>query len=138
MRNWPSKQMDYISMNASTFLTDDMSQDDPFLLYATLHSGRTADFVSRDLMRQHAHLLGPKLKQIFRRWQQSHQYFLDYVDQDGTTVLKEPIKFNVNAQQIGNSWHIPYREEYTPTPADFFDVPTSWLCISDKSHSQKK
>jgi len=62
------------SLNLSTKILFHSSQDDPFLLYATLRSGQETDFFSRDLMRSHAFLLGPELKTTFRRWQQEHQY----------------------------------------------------------------
>lgn len=106
------------------------SQDDPFLLYATLKSGPATDFVSRDLMRGHAHLLGADLKPIFRRWQQEHQFYLDAGSHAGRVTIREPIKFQTNAHAVNGSWHIPFSEAYNATPPETFTLPSSWLCIA--------
>lgn len=54
------------------------SEDDPFLLYATLHSGNHCRFVSRDLMRDHkACLLDGASRQLFFKWQRGHQMVVD-------------------------------------------------------------
>lgn len=54
------------------------SEDDPFLLYATLHSGRHCRFVSRDLMRDHkACLPDGGVRRLFFKWQRGHQLVVD-------------------------------------------------------------
>lgn len=88
MNSWPKNDMNFIRRNASIFLTDDLSQDDPFLLYAAIKSGPATDFFSRDLMRSHSYLLGPQLKEIFRRWQQEHQYSLITTLNTGQVIIK--------------------------------------------------
>lgn len=65
------------------------SQDDPFLLYAAMHSGPNTGFVSRDQMRGHAFKLSdPKLKQLFYRWQQRNQYDFLFMTNDGKAIVK--------------------------------------------------
>lgn len=50
------------------------SKDDPFLLYATLHSGNHCRFITKDLMRDHkACLPDAKTQRLFFKWQQGHQ-----------------------------------------------------------------
>lgn len=50
------------------------SEDDPFLLYATLHSGNHCKFITKDLMRDHkACLADAKTQRLFFKWQQGHQ-----------------------------------------------------------------
>lgn len=88
MNFWPKYEMDFIRKNSSIFLADNLSQDDPFLLYAALKSGPTTDFFSRDLMRGHSFLLGPELKKVFRRWQQEHQYSLITTTNSGKVVIQ--------------------------------------------------
>lgn len=107
------------------------SQDDPFLLYATLRSGQDTDFFSRDLMRSHAFHLGPELKPIFRRWQQEHQFSLVTQTQSGQIIVKEPIRHRLCAHEVGDggTWHLPYCETYTQHPSDSFEVPAHWLCL---------
>lgn len=54
------------------------SEDDPFLLYAALHSGNHCRFVSRDLMRDHkACLADGGTRQLFFKWQRGHQMVVD-------------------------------------------------------------
>lgn len=105
------------------------SQDDPFLLYATLKSGPGTDFVSRDLMRGHAHLLGAELKPVFRRWQQEHQFYLEIGSSAHSVNIREPLGFETSAHTTGGSWHVPFTDAYNPTPSDTFALPPSWLCI---------
>ncbi|XP_001354471.4 mitochondrial ribonuclease P catalytic subunit isoform X2 [Drosophila pseudoobscura] len=130
MRKWSKSAMHYVQNNASLFLTNNLSHDDPFLLYATIRSGQETDFFSRDLMRTHAFLLGAELKPIFRRWQQEHQFSLVTQTQTGKIIVKEPIRHRLSVHQAeGGSWHVPYCDVYTPNPTDSFDVPEHWLCL---------
>ncbi|KAH8418984.1 hypothetical protein KR222_011385 [Zaprionus bogoriensis] len=131
MRQWSKPAWQYIQQNASVFLTNNLSQDDPFLLYATLQSGQDTDFFSRDLMRSHAFLLGAELKPIFRRWQQEHQYSLLTQTQTGQIVVKEPIRHRLSAHRLQEgTWHVPYCESYTPQPPEGFELPPHWLCLT--------
>ena len=43
------------------------------MLYATLHSGPEAHYITQDLLRDHKFLLGNEMKTIFERWQRSRQ-----------------------------------------------------------------
>ncbi|XP_034107293.1 mitochondrial ribonuclease P catalytic subunit [Drosophila albomicans] len=131
MRSWSKPAMQYIQSNACVFLTSNISQDDPFLLYATLHSGQDTDFFSRDLMRSHAFLLGNELKSTFRRWQQEHQYSLATQTQPmGKIVVKEPIRYLLSTHKLDKGvWHVPCIESYTANPSDRFEVPQRWLCV---------
>lgn len=57
------------------------SQDDPFTVYAALASGPHTLFLSGDLMRDHySRLDDPRLIHLFKRWQLSHQMFLQISD----------------------------------------------------------
>lgn len=50
------------------------SEDDPFLLYATLNSGSHCKFITKDLMRDHkACLPDARAQHLFFKWQQGHQ-----------------------------------------------------------------
>ncbi|XP_036339554.1 mitochondrial ribonuclease P catalytic subunit isoform X1 [Rhagoletis pomonella] len=134
MNSWPKDAMLYIRKNASLFLTNNLSHDDPFLLYATLKSGQTTDFFSRDLMRSHAFLLGSELRTIFRRWQLEHQYALITQIENGKIIVKEPTRHVLCAHQVQDTWHVPYKQSYSPNPAEIFEVPESWLCIKFNKH----
>ena len=80
-------------------------------------------------MRQHAHLLGPEMKTIFRRWQQEHQYSLVTQTDSGKIIVKEPIRILICAHKVENTWHIPYKNEFTQHVTEDFDVPDQWLCL---------
>lgn len=93
MNKWPKKNWNYVLQNSSTFLTENLSQDDPYLLYCALHSGKDTIIVTRDLMRGHKFLLREvHLKTLFERWLAQRQHFLLYVKNDGTPVFK--VTFN--------------------------------------------
>ncbi|MEQ2218392.1 hypothetical protein XENOCAPTIV_002532, partial [Xenoophorus captivus] len=73
-RSWDRQNMNLIQQKAHCFFTDNISEDDPFLLYATLHSGNHCRFVSRDLMRDHkACLPDGATRRLFFKWQRGHQ-----------------------------------------------------------------
>lgn len=81
---WPR-----INQKATTFLTDNLSQDDPYLLYAALHSGINTKVISRDMMRSHLYLLKDhRHKRIFNRWLSENRYELQHVSQNGRVILK--------------------------------------------------
>lgn len=135
MDRWPLINMKYIYDNASVFLADDLSQDDPFLLYAAMYSGQHTHFMSRDLMRGHTFLLqDPTLKILFKRWQTQHQYFLVYVDNNGKVTYRPPHPFSLSAQHSHNgAWHIPIEEEKKgkgfSIREQYYSVYNNWLCL---------
>lgn len=87
MSKWPRQQMQQTQEIADVFYTNNISQDDPYLLYATLRSGPKATFCSRDLMRSHAFLLGTGLKTIFQKWREQHQYKLVWATNSQEVVI---------------------------------------------------
>lgn len=130
MDRWRSKDMKYIRENAFLFLTEDLSQDDPFLLYATLESGPHTDFFSRDLMRRHWILLGEELGGVFKRWQQEHQYSLLSITPDGRVIIKSPFKYQMFAHCLpedSDRWHVPLVEDCLKIPRK--EKQASWLCL---------
>lgn len=75
MKRWPSINWDYITANSTVFLTQNISQDDPYLLYCALSSGEDTILVTNDLMRQHKFRLNSrKYKMLFSRWLTQRQY----------------------------------------------------------------
>lgn len=89
MRRFPKQNLSYITTNASLFLTEDISQDDPYLLYCALSSGLNTIIVTRDLMRGHIFLLKtPYYRSVFKRWFLQNQYYLEYVNDNGKPIFK--------------------------------------------------
>ncbi|KAK7104747.1 hypothetical protein V1264_019412 [Littorina saxatilis] len=107
MKRWPSADMAYIRRNAKVFFTENISSDDPFLLYATLYSGRDCLFVSGDFMRDHKYNLGPGFKDIFERWQKSRQIVNFVAQADGVSVSM-PSQYDCGPVKDEKGWHIPY------------------------------
>ncbi|XP_071440859.1 mitochondrial ribonuclease P catalytic subunit isoform X2 [Hetaerina americana] len=149
MNAWPRKEMDYIKKNSQLFLAENVSQDDPFLLYAAMSSGPGTCFLSRDLMRSHAYRLkcaDPSLASIFQRWQISHQMRLLGVSQNNRVIIKPPLEFLPKVQKVGGNWHIPCQEEdgahqvgrSAVVPNSHLDPPTTWLCLSPKGHGARQ
>uniref|UniRef100_A0A3B4Z6L9 Mitochondrial ribonuclease P catalytic subunit n=1 Tax=Seriola lalandi dorsalis TaxID=1841481 RepID=A0A3B4Z6L9_SERLL len=122
-RSWERHNMNLIQEKAHCFFTDDISEDDPFLLYATLHSGNHCRFVSRDLMRDHkACLPDGATRRLFFKWQRGHQLVVDgYV----VSILK----YDTTIQTSGDSWHVPYDDTEDRST---YEVPQQWLCLTQK------
>lgn len=80
-------------------------------------------------MRQHAFLLGPELKVIFRRWQQEHQYSLMTQTDCGKIIVKEPIRHLICAHKVQDIWHVPYKKEFAIHITDSFEIPEHWICL---------
>lgn len=73
------------------------SEDDPFLLYATLHSGNHCRFVSRDLMRDHKACLSEgATRRLFFKWQRGHQMVVD-----GYVAAGRRVRFLVRKRSEG-------------------------------------
>ncbi|KAL6076054.1 hypothetical protein STEG23_033569, partial [Scotinomys teguina] len=71
---WRKDEMEQVQKQAHCFFADNISEDDPFLLYATLSSGNHCKFITKDLMRDHkACLPDARTQHLFFKWQQGHQ-----------------------------------------------------------------
>ncbi|KPP75278.1 mitochondrial ribonuclease P protein 3-like, partial [Scleropages formosus] len=127
-RNWDRQDMSLVRQMACCFFTDNISEDDPFLLYATLHSGNHCRFVSRDLMRDHkACLPDSAMRRLFFKWQRGHQLVIQGVN-PGRSVRFQPIQsYDTIVQTDGMSWHIPYDPEGQERCS--YEIPTAWLCL---------
>lgn len=89
MESWPKKEWGYVKRNADLFLTENLSLDDPYLLYCALHCGKNSTILSRDLMRSHLFLLkDPKDKIMFSRWLEQSLLQLSFVRNDGKVFFK--------------------------------------------------
>lgn len=83
MERLPRHNWQYVKQNATVFLTNNISQDDPYTLYCGLHSGLNTIIVTRDFMRSHLYLLKDKHnKLLFNRWLKQSRYHLLHVAAD--------------------------------------------------------
>lgn len=130
-RSWDKRNMQLIQQKAHCFFTDNISEDDPFLLYATLHSGNHCRFVSRDLMRDHkACLPDGAARRLFFKWQRGHQLVVDgYVAAGRKVRFQSILSYDTIIQTSGDSWHIPYDDTEDRST---YEVPQRWLCVSRK------
>ncbi|XP_035740268.1 mitochondrial ribonuclease P catalytic subunit-like [Vespa mandarinia] len=116
--------------NVLVYFFQNITDDDSYILYATLVSGNKAKFISLDLQRQHYHKLKDvDIQKIFIRWQFTHQYTWSRVNSK-KHILIDPISYNPFAQVINGHWHIPYKEtnKLLHKPVD------TWVCL----HRSKK
>ncbi|XP_060938697.1 mitochondrial ribonuclease P catalytic subunit [Limanda limanda] len=130
-RSWDKHNMRLIQQKAHCFFTDNISEDDPFLLYAALHSGNHCRFVSRDLMRDHkACLPDGATRRLFFKWQRGHQMVVDGCVPEGKRVRFQSIpSYDTIVQTVGDSWHIPFDSTEDRTT---YEVPQRWLCLTQK------
>nr|XP_046267970.1 mitochondrial ribonuclease P catalytic subunit isoform X2 [Scatophagus argus] len=131
-RSWKRHNMDLIRQKAHCFFTENISEDDPFLLYATLHSGNYCQFVSRDLMRDHkASLSCGATRQLFFKWQRGHQLVVNGFVAAGRRVKFMSIpSYDTIIQSSANSWHLPYDDTEDRST---YEVPQRWLCLTKKN-----
>ncbi|KAG8192032.1 hypothetical protein JTE90_025298 [Oedothorax gibbosus] len=127
MKSWPSSIMQKITRKARLFLTSNISQDDPFMVYAALLSGPCSNIVSSDLMRDHmSRLDDPLLIQNFKKWQQTHQIYLVVGDNNEPELVK-PLQYSINVQgSMEQGWHIPFDDGVALAP---YEELNNWLCI---------
>ncbi|XP_026165189.1 mitochondrial ribonuclease P catalytic subunit isoform X2 [Mastacembelus armatus] len=130
-RSWERHNMNLIRQKAHCFFTENISEDDPFLLYGSLHSGNHCRFVSRDLMRDHkACLPDGATRRLFFKWQRGHQLVVDGYVAAGRRVRFQSIpSYDTIVQTSGSSWHIPYDDT---EDRNTYEVPQRWLCLSKK------
>ncbi|XP_021551176.1 mitochondrial ribonuclease P catalytic subunit isoform X1 [Neomonachus schauinslandi] len=129
---WRKDEMKKVQKQARCFFADNISEDDPFLLYATLHSGNHCKFITKDLMRDHkACLRDAKTQRLFFKWQQGHQLaIINRVAGSKITFQHIPC-YDTVVQTTGDSWHIPYDENTVERYS--YEVPTKWLCLRRKT-----
>ncbi|XP_043844686.1 mitochondrial ribonuclease P catalytic subunit isoform X1 [Dromiciops gliroides] len=129
---WQKSEMAAVQNMAYCFFADNVSEDDAFLLYATLNSGNHCRFLTRDLLRDHkACLPDDKTRHLFFRWQQGHQLvFLNYYP-GKKVIFQSVLTYDTVVQTTGDSWHIPYDEKMVERYS--YEVPTKWLCLQQQN-----
>ncbi|XP_043119283.1 mitochondrial ribonuclease P catalytic subunit isoform X2 [Puntigrus tetrazona] len=127
--NWTRQNMNIIKQKAHCFFTENISEDDPFLLYATLHSGIHCNFLSRDLMRDHkACLPDSATRRLFFKWQRGHQLVLTHYVPGKKVQFRRTLAHDTIIQTDGSSWHIPYDDNKGDRAT--YEVPHKWLCLT--------
>ncbi|XP_052594495.1 mitochondrial ribonuclease P catalytic subunit [Peromyscus californicus insignis] len=131
---WRKDEMEQVQRQAHCFFADNISEDDPFLLYATLNSGSHCKFITKDLMRDHkACLPDARSQHLFFKWQQGHQLAIVKGFRRSQLTLQDPLRYDTVVQTTGDSWHIPYDED--PVQRSSCEVPTKWLCLQGKAQA---
>uniref|UniRef100_S4RH08 Mitochondrial ribonuclease P catalytic subunit n=1 Tax=Petromyzon marinus TaxID=7757 RepID=S4RH08_PETMA len=134
--SWLREHMNIVRTQADCFLMENISKDDPFLLYACLHSGNHCWFVTRDLLRDHcARLTEPIMRHLFRKWQRGHQLVLETYIPKGQIIFKTVPSFDTVLQTTTKSWHIPYDKD--GIERSHIQVPGNWVCMH-KQKSQRR
>ncbi|XP_066244429.1 mitochondrial ribonuclease P catalytic subunit [Saccopteryx leptura] len=129
---WRKDEMEKVQKQASCFFADNISEDDPFLLYATLHSGNHCKFITQDLLRDHkACLPDAKTQRLFFKWQQGHQLAIINKLPGSKITFQHILSYDTVVQTTGDSWHIPCDEDLVERYS--YEVPTRWLCLHRKT-----
>ncbi|XP_072896068.1 mitochondrial ribonuclease P catalytic subunit isoform X2 [Hemitrygon akajei] len=127
-RSWDKGHMAAIQKYADCFFTSNISEDDPFLLYATILSGNHCKFLSRDLMRDHKACMPDKnTRRLFFKWQRGHQLVLSGYNPGHKMKFEVIPNYDTIVQSTRNTWHIPYEEEGVERSS--YEVPRKWLCL---------
>ncbi|NWJ06444.1 MRPP3 ribonuclease, partial [Crypturellus undulatus] len=129
--NWNREVMKEMQNKADFFFADNISEDDAFLLYATLKSGKHCRFVTRDFLRDHKACLSDSLtRHLFRKWQRGHQIMV-FPSAEGKPFNFLPaFNYDCVVQTTGDTWHIPYKDTFEEKYS--YQVPRKWLCLQRK------
>ncbi|XP_019374435.1 PREDICTED: mitochondrial ribonuclease P protein 3 [Gavialis gangeticus] len=129
-QTWNGNAVTALQRKVDFFFTANVSQDDPFLLYATLHSGNHCKFVTRDLLRDHkACFTETSIRHLFFKWQRGHQLILSPLVSH-KIIFMPILNFNTVVQTTGDTWHIPYDDQLVERYS--YEVPRKWLCLQRK------
>ncbi|NWI84674.1 MRPP3 ribonuclease, partial [Pitta sordida] len=129
--NWKREIMKEMQNKAHFFFAENISEDDPFLLYATLRSGKHCKFVTRDFLRDHKACLSNTLtRHLFRKWQRGHQIVVSPSVEGRHLNFLPAFRYDCVVQTTGDTWHIPYKDVFEEKYS--FQVPRKWLCIQQK------
>ncbi|XP_063803966.1 mitochondrial ribonuclease P catalytic subunit [Pseudophryne corroboree] len=125
-KQWLKEDIKHLQKCADCFFLDNISLDDPFLLYACLSSGSHCCFLTRDLLRDHkACLPDPEMQHLFFKWQRGHQLVIPSSAQD--VRLWPVLCYDTIVQTTEDSWHIPYDQAGVKRAT--YEVPNTWLCL---------
>ncbi|XP_076640262.1 mitochondrial ribonuclease P catalytic subunit [Colletes latitarsis] len=122
---------------ATFFFVDNLSKDDPFLLYAALASKNNTKIVSKDFMRQHKFSLNDvKLCNLFKKWQCTHQYTIVENRNSVRLMLLNKVGcegvhyINSGTQKHNNCWHIPFQTTSTSIMHIESVHENNWICFN--------
>uniref|UniRef100_A0A803YKA7 Mitochondrial ribonuclease P catalytic subunit n=1 Tax=Meleagris gallopavo TaxID=9103 RepID=A0A803YKA7_MELGA len=120
--NWKREVMKEMQNKADFFFAENISEDDAFLLYATLRSGKHCKFVTRDFLRDHKACLSDSVtRHLFRKWQRGHQIVFS---------PSPACSYDCVVQTTGDTWHIPYKDIFEEKYS--YQIPRKWLCLQQK------
>ncbi|XP_019406955.1 PREDICTED: mitochondrial ribonuclease P protein 3 isoform X1 [Crocodylus porosus] len=129
-QTWNGNALTAMQREVDFFFTADVTQDDPFLLYATLHSGNHCKFVTRDLLRDHkACFTETSIRHLFFKWQRGHQLMLSPLATN-KIIFMPILNYDTVVQTTGETWHIPYDDQRVERYS--YEVPRKWLCLQRK------
>ncbi|KAM9554547.1 mitochondrial ribonuclease P catalytic subunit isoform 1-T2 [Guaruba guarouba] len=129
--NWKREIMEEMQNKADFFFAENISEDDAFLLYATLRSGKHCKFVTRDFLRDHKACLSDSLtRHLFRKWQRGRQIAFSPSTEGKHIHFLPALRYDCVVQTTGDTWHIPYKDIFEEKYS--YQVPRKWLCIQQK------
>lgn len=129
--NWKREVMKEMQNKADFFFAENISEDDAFLLYATLRSGKHCKFVTRDFLRDHKACLSDSVtRHLFRKWQRGHQIAFSPSAGGKHINFLPACSYDCVVQTTGDTWHIPYKDTFEEKYS--YQIPRKWLCLQQK------
>ncbi|XP_021258043.1 mitochondrial ribonuclease P protein 3 isoform X2 [Numida meleagris] len=129
--NWKREIMKEMQNKADFFFAENISEDDAFLLYATLRSGKHCKFVTRDFLRDHKACLSDSVtRHLFRKWQRGHQIVVSPSVGGKHINFLPACSYDCVVQTTGDTWHIPYKDTFEEKYS--YRIPRKWLCLQQK------
>uniref|UniRef100_A0A8C3LS48 Mitochondrial ribonuclease P catalytic subunit n=1 Tax=Chrysolophus pictus TaxID=9089 RepID=A0A8C3LS48_CHRPC len=129
--NWKREVMKEMQNKADFFFAENISEDDAFLLYATLRSGKHCKFVTRDFLRDHKACLSDSVtRHLFRKWQRGHQIVFSPSAGGKHITFLPACSYDCVVQTTGDTWHIPYKDTFEEKYS--YQIPRKWLCLQQK------
>ncbi|XP_076238117.1 mitochondrial ribonuclease P catalytic subunit isoform X2 [Calliopsis andreniformis] len=122
------KEIQFLQKKTTFFFVNNLSSDDPFILYAAMASGLNCKVVSQDFLRQHRFKLQDNtVRVLFKRWQLTHQYM-------SVEDILKPINLNLvhgesyGVQKQNEYWHIPFHKLTHAQRVNHIE-PNQWACF---------
>ncbi|CAH1794172.1 unnamed protein product [Owenia fusiformis] len=135
VKHWNIQRVRSINKIVDMFFTQDLSEDDCFMLYAALYSGPNCRLCSNDELTDHKFVMPEELREAFMLWQRSHQVMVTVGKGRGQPLINDLQKYDIRVTMDEHkgrvvSIHVPYDDLQDRVS---YKRPNSWLCLSSMS-----
>lgn len=139
MMRWPG--MKRLPYNALVYTTQDISKDDPFIIYACLQSHADCTIMTQDHFRDHKFLLNPKSKYIIDSGSkvaepnevielETLRLFSRWLNTRHRQIGCKPLQHDIVTQKDPKGWHVPVFTNQEEAQGKFEQA--RWACLRYK------